>query len=123
MQYFSRTHELPSTIYFITYVGQLVELAPTRKLFYAPKHPYTEALLSAIPDLDPDKNMAQVHLTGEIPNPANPPTGCRFHTRCPYAEAKCKTDVPMWQAVGEDHFVACHFADELTLTGVASPVE
>lgn len=107
-----------STRVAVMYVGQLVELAPTRKLFYAPKHPYTEALLSAIPDVDPDKNINQIQLEGEIPNPADPPAGCRFHTRCPYAEDRCKTEIPTWQQIDTDHFVACHFADTLTLQGV-----
>jgi oligopeptide/dipeptide ABC transporter ATP-binding protein len=105
----------------VMYVGQLVEMAPTRSLFYRPRHPYTEALLSAIPEVDPDQEMRPVPLEGEIPNPADPPPGCRFHTRCPYAQDICKTDIPKWQHVGEDHFVACHFADTLELTGVARP--
>ena len=109
-----------STRVAVMYVGQLVELAPTRKLFYNPKHPYTEALLSAIPDVDPDKNMQNVQLEGEIPNPADPPPGCRFHTRCPYVQERCKNEVPKWQQIDDDHFVACHFAQELTLTGANS---
>lgn len=107
-----------STRVAVMYVGQLVELAPTEKLFFTPQHPYTEALLSAIPEANPDYKMKPVGLQGEIPNPANPPTGCRFHTRCPYVQARCKTEIPQWQAVDDDHFVACHFADELQLQGV-----
>ena len=109
-----------STRVAVMYVGQLVEMAPTRKLFYSPKHPYTEALLSAIPDVNPNKNIEHVQLQGEIPNPANPPSGCRFHTRCPYVEARCKSEVPQWHPIEEDHFVACHFASDLTLTGASS---
>ena len=103
----------------VMYVGQLVELAPTKKLFYNPKHPYTEALLSAIPEVNPATEMTPVVLEGDIPNPANPPSGCRFHTRCPYVEARCKEEVPQWREIDEGHFVACHFADTLTLKGVS----
>ncbi|MCB0167033.1 MAG: ATP-binding cassette domain-containing protein [Anaerolineae bacterium] len=102
----------------VMYVGTFVELAPTEKLFFTPKHPYTEALLSAIPDVDPNKNMKVVSLKGEIPNPADPPPGCRFHSRCPYVQDRCRTDVPDWREVSEGHFVACHLADELQLRGV-----
>lgn len=103
----------------VMYVGNFVELAPTQKLFFAPKHPYTEALLSAIPDVDPDTAMKPVSLQGEIPNPAAPPPGCRFHTRCPYVQDRCRVEVPAWRPIDDDHFVACHFADTLTLQGVA----
>lgn len=104
----------------VMYVGQLVELAPTQELFYRPRHPYTEALLSAIPEVDPDQEMRPVPLEGEIPNPADPPPGCRFHTRCPYAQDRCRAEAPLWRSVGPEHFVACHFTDELDLKGVAS---
>ena len=105
----------------VMYLGQFVELAPTKALFHAPKHPYTEALMSAIPEVNPDQEMAPVHLEGEIPSPVNPPSGCRFHTRCPYVEDMCKTDIPQWQEIENEHFVACHFADTLTLAGVEMP--
>lgn len=104
----------------VMYVGTFVELAPTEKLFFSPKHPYTEALLSAIPEVDPDTEMKPVSLQGEIPNPASPPPGCRFHTRCPYVQDRCRTEVPAWQEVDEAHFVACHFADALTLQGASN---
>lgn len=107
-----------STRVAVMYVGQLVELAPTKNIFYAPKHPYTEALLSAIPEVNPTRAMNQIVLQGDIPNPANPPDGCRFHTRCPYVQERCRQEVPAWQSVDEGHFVACHFADELTLQGI-----
>jgi len=103
------------------YLGQFAELAPTKELFHAPKHPYTEALMSAIPEVNPDQEMVPVHLEGEIPSPVNPPSGCRFHTRCPYVQDLCKTDMPKWQEIEKEHFVACHFADTLTLKGVAMP--
>jgi len=101
----------------VMYLGRLVEVAPTAELFYQPLHPYTEALMSAIPALDPDDVMKPVILQGEIPSPANPPTGCHFHPRCPYAQAICKTDTPEWKEYRPDHFAACHFADQLSLKG------
>jgi oligopeptide/dipeptide ABC transporter ATP-binding protein len=103
----------------VMYVGQLVELAPTRRIFFAPKHPYTAALLSAIPEVKPEAEFRPVPLTGEIPNPINPPPGCRFHTRCTYAEARCRTEAPIWREIEPEHWVACHFAETLTLQGVA----
>jgi len=105
----------------VMYLGQFVELAPTKELFYAPKHPYTAALMSAIPEVDPDQEMVPVHLEGEIPSPVNPPSGCRFHTRCPHVQDLCKTEMPQWQEIEKGRFVACHFADTLTLKGVDSP--
>ena len=103
----------------VMYVGQFVEFASIEELFSKPRHPYTEALLSAIPEVDPDVEMEPVILKGEIPNPANPPSGCRFHTRCQYAEDKCRVEEPEWREIDTDHYVACHFADELVLKGVA----
>lgn len=97
----------------VMYLGRLVETAPTRSLFSAPRHPYTKALLSAIPSLDPDDGGNAQRLTGEIPSPANPPDGCRFHTRCPFAREKCKIDPPKWRQMGDEHFVSCHYAEEL----------
>ena len=105
----------------VMYLGQFVELAPTKELFYAPRHPYTEALMSAIPEVNPDMEMTPVHLEGEIPSPVNPPSGCRFHTRCPYVQDMCRTEIPKWQEIVKGHFVACHFTDTLTLKGVDMP--
>ena len=105
----------------VMYLGQLVELASTENLFHTPKHPYTEALMSAIPEVNPDQKMKPVPLKGEIPSPINPPSGCRFHTRCPYAQDVCKTEIPQWQEIEPEHFVACHFADTLTLKGAEMP--
>ena len=102
----------------VMYLGQFVELAPTKDLFHRPKHPYTEALMSAIPEVNLDMEMVPVNLEGEIPSPVNPPSGCRFHTRCPYVKDKCKTEVPQWREIEEGHFVACHFSDTLKLKGV-----
>ncbi len=105
----------------VMYLGQFVELAPTKDLFLSPKHPYTEALMSAIPEVNPDIEMAPVHLEGEIPSPINPPSGCRFHTRCPYTQDICKTKIPEWKEINPGHFAACHFVDTLHLKGVEMP--
>ena len=94
----------------VMYLGTLVESAPKRKLFDNPSHPYTKALLSAIPSLDPDDSGKAQKLEGEIPSPVNPPPGCRFHTRCPLAENRCRKEVPLWRELSEGHSVACHFA-------------
>ncbi len=95
----------------VMYLGQVVELATKEQLFKRPMHPYTEGLLSAVPIPDPtlrDKKN-RVVLEGDMPSPANPPSGCRFHTRCPYAEAKCKEDLPKLTEKEEGHYVACHY--------------
>jgi peptide/nickel transport system ATP-binding protein len=92
----------------VMYLGTLVESAPTRKLFDNPSHPYTKALLSAIPSLDPDDRGKAQKLEGEIPSPANPPPGCKFHTRCPMAEDRCRKEVPQWRELSKDHYAACH---------------
>lgn len=104
----------------VMYLGQIVELAPTEELFTSPKHPYTEALLSAIPEIDPDLEMKPVSLQGEIPNPADPPPGCRFHTRCPYVQDICRLEEPELRKFNENHLAACHFSDELILKGVSN---
>jgi len=97
----------------VMYLGTLVESAPTRKLFANPSHPYTKALLSAIPSLDPNERTKAQKLEGEIPSPVNPPPGCRFHTRCPLAEDRCRTEVPEWRELSDGHSVACHFAEKV----------
>ncbi len=94
----------------VMYLGQIVEAAPTKKLFFDTRHPYTKALLSAIPSLDPDHQSKAQKLEGEIPSPMNPPSGCRFNTRCPVAEERCRKEVPEWREASEGHHVACHFA-------------
>jgi len=102
----------------VMYVGKIIELAETEELYIKPKHPYTEALLSAVPQLDPEKRTGRIILPGEVANPANPPSGCYFHPRCNYAKKICETDTPKWEEVAPEHFVVCHFAKELTLKGV-----
>ena len=97
----------------VMYLGQIVEAAPTRKLFSETSHPYTKALLSAIPSLDPDVSGNAQRLEGEIPSPINPPPGCRFNTRCPNAQERCRKEVPAWRELTSKHHVACHFAEEL----------
>ncbi|PEX94284.1 ABC transporter ATP-binding protein [Bacillus cereus] len=92
----------------IMYLGTIVETAPRDELFTNPLHPYTKALLSAVPIPDPTVKRERIILEGDIPSPANPPSGCRFHTRCPFATEVCKTTVPEFRNVGEEHFVACH---------------
>jgi len=104
----------------VLYVGKFVEYAPTEKLFFTPRHPYTHALLSAVPRADPDAAFDPIKLSGEIPNPLAAPSGCRFHTRCPLARERCSTDVPEWREIDEDHFVACHFAEEFDFSRVRS---
>lgn len=108
-----------STQVVIMYVGKVMELAPTKQLFSKPLHPYTEALLSAVPKPDPKRKMKRIILPGEVPNPANPPSGCYFHPRCPYAQEVCATKVPPLREVESGRTVACHFAEELELKGVA----
>jgi oligopeptide transport system ATP-binding protein len=95
----------------VMYLGRLAEMAPRGALFASPRHPYTRALLASVPEPDPAAQRARprVALSGEIPNPAAPPTGCRFHTRCPMAQEVCRREEPEWRGVGES-MVACHFA-------------
>ncbi len=97
----------------VMYLGRLVETAPTRELFSAPRHPYTKALLSAIPSLEPDHKGNAQKLEGEIPSPTNPPPGCKFHTRCPFAIDICRTKEPALEHSSSEHDVACHRWKEL----------
>ncbi len=103
----------------VMYVGKMVELAPTAELFSSPKHPYTEALMSAIPRADPRPREKRILLTGEVANPANPPSGCYFHPRCTYVEEVCSVEDPPLEEVSPAHYVRCHRARELDLVGVA----
>jgi peptide/nickel transport system ATP-binding protein len=99
----------------VMYLGKIVEVAPKRSLFAAPKHPYTEALLSAVPVPEPGAARERIILKGDVPSPINPPKGCRFHTRCPYAFDRCRVEEPplrpVADAMGEGHVAACHLHD------------
>jgi len=99
----------------VMYLGRIVELAKTEELFDNPKHPYTEALMSAVPVPDPDYNAERILLEGDVPSPVNPPSGCYFHPRCRYAREVCGAETPVYRAVGREHFVTCHLADSLDL--------
>jgi oligopeptide/dipeptide ABC transporter ATP-binding protein len=97
----------------VMYLGQVVELAPSRDLYRAPRHPYTVALLSAIPVPDPARRHRRVVLGGDVPSPAQPPAGCRFHPRCFMAREVCRAEAPALREVRPGHWSACHFADEV----------
>ncbi|MCL2060667.1 MAG: ABC transporter ATP-binding protein, partial [Oscillospiraceae bacterium] len=94
----------------VMYLGKLIELAPSGDIHRDPLHPYTRSLLSAVPTPDPKKSrmMARVALEGDIPSPINPPSGCRFRTRCPLAEARCADEEPAFKHYGQGHYAACH---------------
>ena len=107
------THDLAvakyvSDVIAIMYLGKLVEIAPTGELFSEPMHPYTQALLSAIPVPNPRAKRARIALRGEVPSPINPPPGCRFHPRCPFATDRCRVEEPEMIELGQGHYVACH---------------
>jgi peptide/nickel transport system ATP-binding protein len=103
----------------VMYLGRMVELAPATRLYAMPRHPYTEALLSAVPRVESERNTQRIILTGDVPNPANPPSGCVFHPRCRYAQPICAAEVPAWRDLGAEQWVACHRAEELSLSGAA----
>ncbi len=105
----------------VMYVGKLVESATTEELFTAPRHPYTEALLSSVPKPDPRLRTEPIELPGEVADPANPPAGCYFHPRCQYCVDLCRSQEPLLREITPDHFVSCHRADELRLMGVLGP--
>ena len=104
-----------STRVAVMYLGKIAELAQTEELFTNPKHPYTEALMSAVPVPDPDWHVERILLEGDVPSPVAPPSGCYFHPRCRYAKDICKTEAPEYRDLGDLHFVTCHFADSLNL--------
>lgn len=114
LTYLFITHDLSVVKYIsdrigVMYLGNMVEMAPTEELFDHTMHPYTEALLSAIPTTDLDNKRERILLEGDIPSPVNPPSGCKFHTRCRYCTEKCKQEVPVFEDKGNGHFVACHY--------------
>ena len=102
----------------VMYLGNIVELTAAEELYRTPFHPYTEALLSAVPRTDPDIALNRILLEGDVPSPVNPPSGCKFHPRCRYAQAVCQQEIPGWRELQNDHWVACHLADKLELTGI-----
>ncbi len=117
LTYIFISHDL-SVVKFISdkvgvmYLGQMVEFGDKKDIFANPLHPYTQALFSAIPNPDPDEKMNRIVLGGDIPSPTNPPRGCRFHTRCPYASEKCKHITPAYKEYEPGHFAACHMLEE-----------
>ena len=102
----------------VMYLGKVVELATSEELFLNPQHPYTEALISAVPVPDPLYKSQQILLEGDVPSPLNPPSGCYFHTRCRYCKTFCKNEAPEYRYLGNEHFVSCHFSDRLRLQSV-----
>ena len=103
----------------VMYVGKIVEIAPTNALFASPRHPYTEALLSAVPVPDPRRRAQRIVLEGDVADPSDTPSGCAFHPRCRSATERCRQEVPALQEVAPNHFVSCLRARELSLAGVA----
>ncbi|MBN1993860.1 MAG: ATP-binding cassette domain-containing protein [Anaerolineae bacterium] len=104
----------------VMYVGKIVEIAKTDELFYHPRHPYTEALMSAVPKPDPRLRSERIVLEGEVADPANPPSGCYFHPRCRYATEICRTKTPVQEEISPRHYVSCHRANEIELRGVVA---
>ncbi|MFN2151404.1 MAG: ABC transporter ATP-binding protein [Anaerolineales bacterium] len=102
----------------VMYLGNIVELAASNELYENPRHPYTEALLSAVPTTDPDQKSHRIVLEGDVPSPAEPPSGCKFHPRCRFAKDICNQQNPEWREISTDHWVACHLTDELKLSGI-----
>jgi oligopeptide/dipeptide ABC transporter ATP-binding protein len=94
----------------VMYLGKIVELGESKAVVHTPKHPYTQALVSAVPQIDPAAQKARIVLTGEVPSPIDPPSGCPFHPRCPLAEARCRSDLPALREISPGHWAACHFA-------------
>jgi oligopeptide/dipeptide ABC transporter ATP-binding protein len=112
------SHDLTTVRYVsnrvvVLYLGRVMELAKKEDLFADPSHPYTQALLSAVPDIDPTKKSELIRLRGEMPSPINLPSGCVFHTRCPFADEKCIREEPKLTEIATDHLVACHYANAI----------
>jgi oligopeptide/dipeptide ABC transporter ATP-binding protein len=101
----------------VMYLGTIAEMATSTELYANPRHPYTVSLLSAIPVPDPDRHRQRIVLTGDVPSPANPPSGCRFHTRCYMAQPMCSQEVPLLREIAPGHWSACHFAEQVAPSG------
>lgn len=124
LTYLFITHDLSAVKYIsdrlaVMYLGKIVESASTEEVFNNPKHPYTEALISAVPVPDPDYKTKRILLRGDVASPVNPPSGCYFHPRCRYAKEVCKTEAPAYRDLDGEHFVSCHFGDQLDLQPVS----
>jgi peptide/nickel transport system ATP-binding protein len=124
LTYLFITHDLAVVRYItdrvmVMYLGRIVEAASTADLFRQPKHPYTEALISAVPVPDPAYRKKRILLSGDVPSPINPPSGCRFHPRCGYAEKICEKEDPPYREVAPERWVACHLAEKLELMSLA----
>ena len=124
LTYMFITHDLAVVRYIsdrvaVMYLGKIVESATTEEIFHNLKHPYTEALISAVPVPDLDHGTKRILLQGDVPSPINPPSGCHFHPRCRYAKEDCRSKVPEYRELTPGHFVGCHFADQLDLQSVA----
>jgi peptide/nickel transport system ATP-binding protein/oligopeptide transport system ATP-binding protein len=96
----------------VMYLGEIVEIGPVGAILSRARHPYTQSLMSAVPEVEPNAARKRVRLMGDLPSPLNPPTGCKFHTRCPLATDRCRTEAPKTQSVGTGHTAACHRLDE-----------
>jgi len=123
LTYLFIAHDL-SVVYHISnriavmYVGKIMEVGQAEEVYQGPRHPYTEALMSAVPVIDPDVKPERILLQGDVPNPANSPSGCTFHPRCRYAKKICSQEEPPLEDIGDEHYVACHFADDFSLKGI-----
>lgn len=123
LTYLFIAHDL-SVVYHISnriavmYVGKIMEVGEAEEVYQGPRHPYTEALMSAVPVIDPDVKPERILLQGDVPNPANAPSGCTFHPRCRYAKKICSQEEPPLEDIGDEHYVACHFADDFSLKGI-----